>query len=357
VARTHKPTDQNNVVGSYLISKVSEKIKTYDNIKILYNSTVNELLKNETTNEIYGLKYKKESEDDENMVYCKAIILTSGGYGHDFGENGLLKEFVPQYMNYPTTNGELTLGSGIKLGRKIGADLVDMDQVQIHPTGFVDSKNRYTKKKFLAPELLRGVGGILINEDGERFCNELGTRDYVTRKILENCQKQNTEEIDQYESFLLMNQEMANEFGNNFYFYKDVQGFILEHNNFSEMANDLNISYNNLENTINEYNEAFDKKLDKFNKTNFPYKFDLNKTVYSMIITPSIHYTMGGLKMNNKGEILNTNNESIKGLYGAGEVTGGVHGGNRLGGNSLLECAVYGRRTARAAYQFIKNLN
>ena len=357
VARTHRPTNSNYVIGSYLINKVSEKVKAYDNIKILYNATVNELLKNETTNEIYGLKYKKESDINENIIYCKAIILTSGGYGHDFGENGLLKEFVPQYMNYPTTNGELTLGSGIKLGRAIGADLVDMDQVQIHPTGFVDLKDRYVKKKFLAPELLRGVGGILINEKGERFCNELGTRDYVTGKITENCQKQDIKEIDQYESFLLMNQEMANEFGNNFYFYKDVQGFIIEHNNFSEMSSELNISYNNLENTINEYNEAFDKKLDKFNKTNFPYKFDLTKTVYSMIITPSIHYTMGGLKMNNKGEILNSNNESIKGLFGAGEVTGGVHGGNRLGGNSLAECGVFGRISADSAVDYILNYN
>ena len=357
VARTHRPTNSNYVIGSYLINKVSEKVKAYDNIKILYNATVNELLKNETTNEIYGLKYKKESDINENIIYCKAIILTSGGYGHDFGENGLLKEFVPQYMNYPTTNGELTLGSGIKLGRAIGADLVDMDQVQIHPTGFVDLKDRYVKKKFLAPELLRGVGGILINEKGERFCNELGTRDYVTGKITENCQKQDIKEIDQYESFLLMNQEMANEFGNNFYFYKDVQGFIIEHNNFSEMSSELNISYNNLENTINEYNEAFDKKLDKFNKTNFPYKFDLTKTVYSMIITPSIHYTMGGLKMNNKGEILNSNNESIKGLFGAGEVTGGIHGGNRLGGNSLAECGVFGRISADSAVDYILNYN
>ena len=357
VARTHRPTNSNYVIGSYLINKVSEKVKAYDNIKILYNATVNELLKNETTNEIYGLKYKKESDINENIIYCKAIILTSGGYGHDFGENGLLKEFVPQYMNYPTTNGELTLGSGIKLGRAIGADLVDMDQVQIHPTGFVDLKDRYVKKKFLAPELLRGVGGILINEKGERFCNELGTRDYVTGKITENCQKQDNKEIEQYESFLLMNQEMANEFGNNFYFYKDVQGFIIEHNNFSEMSSELNISYNNLENTINEYNEAFDKKLDKFNKTNFPYKFDLTKTVYSMIITPSIHYTMGGLKMNNKGEILNSNNESIKGLFGAGEVTGGVHGGNRLGGNSLAECGVFGRISADSAVDYILNYN
>ena len=357
VARTHRPTNSNYVIGSYLINKVSEKVKAYDNIKILYNATVNELLKNETTNEIYGLKYKKESDINENIIYCKAIILTSGGYGHDFGENGLLKEFVPQYMNYPTTNGELTLGSGIKLGRAIGADLVDMDQIQIHPTGFVDLKDRYVKKKFLVPELLRGVGGILINEKGERFCNELGTRDYVTGKITENCQKQDIKEIDQYESFLLMNQEMANEFGNNFYFYKDVQGFIIEHNNFSEMSSELNISYNNLENTINEYNEAFDKKLDKFNKTNFPYKFDLTKTVYSMIITPSIHYTMGGLKMNNKGEILNSNNESIKGLFGVGEVTGGVHGGNRLGGNSLAECGVFGRISADSAVDYILNYN
>ena len=357
VARTHRPTNSNYVIGSYLINKVSEKVKAYDNIKILYNATVNELLKNETTNEIYGLKYKKESDINENIIYCKAIILTSGGYGHDFGENGLLKEFVPQYMNYPTTNGELTLGSGIKLWRAIGADLVDMDQVQIHPTGFVDLKDRYVKKKFLAPELLRGVGGILINEKGERFCNELGTRDYVTGKITENCQKQDNKKIEQYESFLLMNQEMANEFGNNFYFYKDVQGFNIEHNNFSEMSSELNISYNNLENTINEYNEAFDKKLDKFNKTNFPYKFDLNKTVYSMIITPSIHYTMGGLKMNNKGEILNSNNESIKGLFGAGEVTGGIHGGNRLGGNSLAECGVFGRISADSAVDYILNYN
>ena len=357
VARTHRPTNSNYVIGSYLINKVSEKVKAYDNIKILYNATVNELLKNETTNEIYGLKYKKESDVNENIIYCKAIILTSGGYGHDFGENGLLKEFVPQYMNYPTTNGELTLGSGIKLGRAIGADLVDMDQVQIHPTGFVDLKDRYVKKKFLAPELLRGVGGILINEKGEKFCNELGTRDYVTGKITENCQKQDNKKIEQYESFLLTNQEMANEFGNNFYFYKDVQGFIIEHNNFSEMSSELNISYNNLENTINEYNEAFDKKLDKFNKTNFPYKFDLNKTVYSMIITPRIHYTMGGLKMNNKGEILNSNNESIKGLFGAGEVTGGVHGGNRLGGNSLAECGVFGRISADSAVDYILNYN
>ena len=355
VARTHRPTDSNFVIGSYLVSKVSEVVKNSSKIKIYYNSTVTQLLKNETDNEIYGLKYKKEGESTENTIYSDAIILTTGGYGHDFADDGLLKEFVPEYMNYPTTNGDQTVGSGIKLGRKIGAKLVDMKQVQIHPTGFVDPKNRYEKKKILAPELLRGVGGILINEKGQRFCDELGTRDYVTEKIVENCQKQDTKEIDQYESYLIMNQEMAKEFGNNFYYYKDVQGFITQHDNFSELANNINVDYNNLEKTINSYNDAFEKNIDEFNKTTFPYKFNLNDTIYSMIITPSIHYTMGGLKINNKGEVLNSNNETIKGLFGAGEVTGGVHGGNRLGGNSLAEGGVYGRISADSAVDYISN--
>ena len=355
VARTHRPTDSNNVIGSYLIKKVSEKINNISNIKILYNSKVTQLLKNENNNSIYGLKYIKVNESIENIINCDAIILASGGYGHDFGDKGLLKEFAPEYMNFPTTNGENTTGSGIKLGREIGAGLVDMKQVQIHPTGFVNPRNRYEKKKFLAPELLRGVGGILINENGERFCNELGTRDYVTKKIIENCKKQNTREIDQYESYLLMNQDMANEFGNNFYFYKNVQGFISEHKNFSELAKDINIDYSKLSNTIYSYNNAYEKKIDEFNKTEFKYKFNLDETVYSMIITPSIHYTMGGLKMNNKGEILNPENKTIYGLYGAGEVTGGVHGGNRLGGNSLAECGVYGRISADSAVEYLFN--
>ena len=357
VARTHRPTDSRFVIGFYLISKISKKILESSDIKIYYNSTVIKLLKNETNNKIYGLKYKKDNS--EYTIYCKAIILSSGGYGHDFGGHGLLNEYVPQLMNFPSTNGDFSKGSGVKLGREIGADLVDMDKVQVHPTGFVDPKNRYVKDKFLAPELLRGVGGILVNENGDRFCNELGTRDYVTNKIKENCKKQDTDKIDQYECFLLMNEEMAVEFGNHFNYYKDFKGFILEHENFIEMSKSLNIDYKRIENTINMYNYAYDKKIvDKYNKTTFLHKFDLNKKIFSMVITPSVHYTMGGLKINNRSEVIDKNGKPINGLFGAGEVTGGVHGGNRLGGNSLAECGVFGRIAADSAVNYIaKNKN
>ena len=357
VARTHRPTDSKFVIGYYLISKISKKILEESNIKIYYNSTVTKLLKNETSNKIYGLKYKNENA--EYTIYCKAIILSSGGYGHDFGGHGLLNEYVPELINFPSTNGDFSKGSGVKLGREIGADLVDMDKVQVHPTGFVDPKNRYVKDKFLAPELLRGVGGILVNENGDRFCNELGTRDYVTNKIKENCRKQDTDKIDQYECFLLMNEEMSIEFGNHFNYYKDFKGFILEHANFNEMSKNLNIDYKRIENTINMYNDAYDKKIvDKYNKTIFMHKFDLNEKIFSMVITPSVHYTMGGLKINNRSEIIGTNGKPINGLFGAGEVTGGVHGGNRLGGNSLAECGVFGRIAANSAVNYIvKNNN
>jgi len=173
-------------------------------------------------------------------------------------------------MNYPTTNGAQSTGTGIKMARNIGADLVDMKEVQIHPTGFVDPKDRYAKNKFLAPELLRGVGGILINQNGERFCNELGTRDYVFEKIVLNCKKQNTTEIDQYESYLLLNEEMANEFGMfSFNYYKNVKGFITEYANFSELANNISVNYSTLENTINKHNQAYENNDDNLIKLHF----------------------------------------------------------------------------------------
>ena len=94
------------------------------------------------------------------------------------------------------------------------------------------------------------------------------------------------------------------------------------------------------------------KKKDAFGKTVFPAKFKLDETLYAGLITPSLHYTMGGLKINEKGQILREDGDVIDGLYGAGEVTGGVHGGNRLAANSLLECVVFGRVVGKEVAKF-----
>ena len=97
--------------------------------------------------------------------------------------------------------------------------------------------------------------------------------------------------------------------------------------------------------------------VDKFGKKVFPQKLDLNDYVYAGIITPSIHYCMGGVTMNSNAQLIKTDGKVMNGLFGAGEVTGGVHGGNRLGGNSLMECGVFGRRAARSAVEYINTFD
>ena len=358
VARTVRPTKE--TIGYHLVSTVFSELQKIPSVKFIYNATVIELLTNDKNTFITGLKYI--INDDKNNIITlktKAIILATGGFGHDFdSDDSLLKEFVPKLMKFPTTNGKQTQGIGVKMGRKIGIGIIGMDQVQIHPTGFVNLNNRYEKFKLLAPELLRGVGGILINQKGNRFCNELGTRDYVSKKIIENCDLAKDESITQYESFLLINQKSIDTYGGKINFYIQ-KGYLKKCNSFKEFTEKFNISksYDNLIKTIKEYNESVDTKKDKFGKKVFPQKFDLNDYIYVGIISPSIHYTMGGLTMTKNGELLKKDGNIMKGLYGAGEVTGGVHGGNRLGGNSLMECGVYGRRAARAAVEYVNTFD
>ena len=358
VARTHRPTKA--TIGYHLVETVYNKVKNIKSIEIIYNATAFELITNEPKTRITGVKYYlNENVNNAITLSTKAIILASGGFGHDFdSEDSLLKEFVPDKMKFPTTNGKQTQGIGMKIARKIGIGLTDMNQVQIHPTGFVNLNDRYQKNKILAPELLRGVGGILINQKGQRFCNELGTRDYVSQKIIENCEKVKSNTITQYESFLLINQKAIDIYGGKVNFYID-KGYLRKYNSFKEFTEKMNISkfYDNLVQTIKEYNESADNKIDKFGKKVFPQKFDLNDYIYAGIITPSIHYCMGGVTMNQNGQLIKTDGKIMGGLFGAGEVTGGIHGGNRLGGNSLMECGVFGRRAAKAAVEYINTFD
>ena len=347
-------------IGYHLVDTVYKKVKNIESIKTIFNATVCELITDEKKTSISGIKYYlNDNKDNIIELKTKSVILATGGFGHDFdSEDSLLKEFVPDKMKFPTTNGKQTQGIGVKIARKIGIGLTDMKQVQIHPTGFVNLDDRYAKNKILAPELLRGVGGILINQKGERFCNELGTRDYVTQKIIENCEMAKDSSITQYESFMLINQKAIDNYGGKVDFYIK-KGFLRKYDTIKAFTEKMGIDnyYNNLVKTIKEYNESADKKSDKFGKKVFPQKFDLNDYIYVAVITPSIHYCMGGLTMTYNGELIKTDGKIMNGLFGAGEVTGGVHGGNRLGGNSLMECGVFGRRAARAAVEYVNTFD
>lgn len=372
VPRTHRPS--NTPTGISLTSSLHKLLLHQSNVVIRTNATFTSLLFDQKSNKINGLSYIETTNRNKQrvkIIESNAVILSTGGFAHDFySDDSLIKEFVPHLLNYPTTNGDFAQGQGVKLARKIGADIIGMDRIQIHPTGFVNIKDRFNKSKILAPELLRGVGGILINNAGKRFCNELGYRDYVTKEILINGNSDgnqsdtitdtdtetglSTGTLTQIEAYIILNEEGRRNYGKNIEFYIN-NGYLRHYTSFKLFAIEYFISEIELKKTIVEYNAYAAVGLDPFNKTTFSTTFDYNEAIYVGIVTPSIHYTMGGLKITQNAEVVNKNNKTIKGLYAAGEVTGGVHGGNRLGGNSLLECAVYGRRGARSAFNYIYN--
>uniref|UniRef100_A0AC35GKD3 FAD-dependent oxidoreductase 2 FAD binding domain-containing protein n=1 Tax=Panagrolaimus sp. PS1159 TaxID=55785 RepID=A0AC35GKD3_9BILA len=289
----------------------------------------------------------------------KAVILATGGFSADRSEDGsLLKEYASDKLKLPTTNGPFATGDGIKMARAMGAGVIGMKDVQVHPTSFIDPKNPADTTKFLAAEALRGKGAILVNEKGERFGNELGRRDYLTAKIYKHCGV--SEESDNHHiAFMLMNDKAADSFGRPaFNFYANIKGFFKKFDNAKLASEYMKAPFEIFKSTLLNYNEYVEKAetgekvKDKFEKITFPVAFNPEEPIYVAQITPALHFTQGGLKIDRQAFVYSEFMEKpFKGLLAAGEVTGGVHGRNRLAGNSLLECVVFGRIAGRNAAQ------
>lgn len=151
-------------------------------VKIKMKARVVKLLK-DPSGSVTGVEY---SHDGKMHQAHGPVILATGGYAADFTADSLLKQYAPQFYDLPTTNGDHCTGDGQKLALAIGASAVDLEKVQVHPTGLVNPKDPDAKVKFLAAEALRGVGGLLLDGEGKRFVDELQHRDFVTGKIWEN---------------------------------------------------------------------------------------------------------------------------------------------------------------------------
>merc|ERR1712060_250600 len=227
------------------------------------------------------------------------------------------------------------------------------------------------KVKFLAAEALRGVGGVLLDINGNRFCNELGRRDYVTGVMWKN---KGVTLGSTAGFFLCLNGKASKEIAWHCKHYKG-RSIMKSYNNMGEFAEEYGIPLGNIESTFKAYNEIADKQDQ--DPENGPYKaygggrswdtwgkkffhnlpLETNDAFHVAIVTPVIHYCMGGLKINNASECLGKDDQVIGGLYGAGEAAGGIHGSNRLGGNSLLDCVVFGRVSGRSAARYLTAAN
>jgi len=368
--RTHRGKERfpGMTITYGLMEKLEEIAEQSDKARILLKTKVTKLLTDKHGN-VSGCECV--SDDGKTFQEYGPVVIATGGFGADFGSDSLLMKYRPDLAHLPTTNGEHCTGDGLKMTQAVGGDLVDLEWIQVHPTGLVHPDEPDAKVKFLAAEALRGVGGVLLDMEGRRFCNELGRRDYVTGMMWKN---QGLSLGSTTGFFLCLNGKASKEITWHCKHYKG-RGIMKSYNNMAEFAQQYGMPLENIEETFKEYNGLADqqqndpdngpyeaygggKSWDKWGKKffhNLP--LETSDSFHVAIVTPVIHYCMGGMRINDAAESLDAGDRVIGGLYSAGEAAGGIHGNNRLGGNSLLDCVVFGRVSGRSAARYLTAAN
>ena len=331
VKRIHRPVNAEGKtvsVGSYMIPLLQENCEKAG-VKMMLDTTANEIL-TDANGAAVGVKATGASGETVT-VNAKAVVLATGGFGANLD---MVVKYKPELKGFMTTNAPGIQGQGIEMAQAIGAATVDMDQIQIHPTVEANTAALIT-------EGLRGDGAILINEEGKRFIDEVGTRDVVSAA-----------EIAQTGSYswLVVDQAMVDA-------SSVIQGYIkkgytVTGATYEELGKAMGVDAAAFAETMEKWNGYVEAKNDPdFGRTSFANKLD-TAPYYAIKVTAGVHHTMGGLKINANTEVLNEKGEVIPGLFAAGEVTGGVHGANRLGGNAVADFTVFGRIAGAAASDY-----
>jgi flavocytochrome c len=337
--RSHNTTAP---LGSGIIKTYLEHIDKMDNVEILYETKGESLIQED--GRVVGVIAKNPDGSKLTVKANKGVIIATGG----FSKNAQL---VMEYRNaekWPlldensvSTNMDSIRGEGIIMAREIGADVVDMDQMQFLYLGQPKTG------------LLSGVFNVsaevtvFVNKEGKRFVAEDARRDVISSAVFAQ---------EDGMMYMLHSAESLSDPANQLNIdgipmkelldigaYGWKQGDTLE-----ELAKEIGVPAENLVQTIAEYNEAVDTKNDPFGRTLLNVKMEKGP-FYAIPRVPALHHTMGGLRIDTLARVLDTKGEPIPGLYAGGEVTGGIHGGNRLGGNAVTDTVVFGRLAAQSA--------
>lgn len=327
--RTHRPSSL-APIGGYLVTELLKYVAKYK-IPLFDKITVTDLLMKDK--KISGVKAFRDGEFE---IKSDAVILATGGFG---AGKDLLAQYRSDLLKLRTTNQPGATGDGLKLAQKVGAKLVDMDQVQVHPTVQQD-----TPHAFLIGEAVRGEGAILVDNNGKRFVNELDTRKNVTAAI---------DNLGGTGAYLIFDRDIRSRV-KVIEFYDHV-GLVKSGENLDELAQAINVDDQTLQQTVYDWNSAVESQNDvKFGRTTGMERNISDGPFYAIHIAPAVHYTMGGVSINHKTQVLNTDDKVIAGLFAAGEVSGGLHGNNRIGGNSIAETVIFGRQAGQQVFKYIE---
>ncbi len=338
VKRIHRPVNdegKTTAVGAYMIPILEQNAEDLG-IEILYSTTANTIL---TDDSGAAVGIEAETADGGTVtIQAKAVILATGGFGAN--NEMVVAQNHPELEGYITTNAAGAQGQGIVMATAIGAGTVDMDQIQLHPTVHVDEDGN----AHLITEGLRGDGAILVNKEGERFYDEVGTRDAVS-----NAENEQTDG----QAWLIIDQAMADASAVITGYIS--AGYTVTGETYEELADAMGVPADTFAATMETWNSYVDAQSDPdFGRTKFASRLD-TAPYYAILVQPGIHHTMGGLTIDSSCEVLDgVDGNVIPGLFAAGEVTGGVHGANRLGGNAVADFVVFGRIAGASAAAYVQ---
>ncbi|WP_124067128.1 flavocytochrome c [Clostridium sp. E02] len=333
--RGHKPVKS---YGSAFILSLTKYVEEQSG-KIITDSPVKEFIIED--GQIAGV-IATGVNGQKITVRAKAVVLASGGFG---ANTKMLKEYNTYWSHIDddirTTNSYAMTGDGIQLGKTVGAALTGMGFTQMMPVSDPETGELFSGLQ-VPPENF-----VIVNKEGKRFINEFSGRDVLTKAA-----------IDQGGLFyLIADDEIKKTAANTSQEKIDRQveaGTLFRADTIEELAVKVGMEPKTLRETIDKYNSYVDEGFDpEFHKDTFSLKVE-KAPFYATPRKPAVHHTMGGLKIDTKARVLDEKGQPIKNLYAAGEVAGGIHAGNRLGGNALTDIFTFGRIAGKTAVDEIK---
>ena len=328
--RMHAPEGGGDA-GKYIIAGLQKQLEP-KGIKIYTETKATEIImKDGKASGVIA-----ETPNGKMTINAKAVIIATGGFS---ANEELYTKYRPELKGFITTGHPGGTGDGIFMAESIGATLVDMEQIQIHPT--VEQS-----KSELVTEGLRGRGAILVNQEGKRFGDEMGTRDVVSADVLA---QPGSYAYIVFDNNLRKNMATVESMV--------ALGIVTEAATYDELAQKLNMPADAFKATMDKWNNDVKAKNDtEFGRTQAMDWTLEEDPYYAIKIAPAVHHTMGGIKINTNAEVIGTNGAPISGLYAAGEVTGGIHGANRLGGNAIADIIIFGRQAGKNAASYAQSL-
>ena len=323
--RTNQAED---ILGTGYINTLEKAFSKYGG-KIFLETKAVKLI--EKDGKVIGVVATDKNGKDIEFIGKKGVIIATGGYAANFD---MVKEYlddgVYQKENLPktleNTNHPGATGDGIKMAKDVNAQLVDMKHVQLLPM---------PADRFGPTINVDNV--IFINKDGNRYVKEDGRRDEICLATFAQKDGQyymiNDSQIIPSDRKTTSGQDLDELI---------KKGTVIEAPTLAQLAKEIGIPEDVLVKTINEFNQAVEKKSDNLGRQIWGNKIEKGP-FYATLRFPALHHTMGGVKINEKAQVIDKNNAPITGLYAAGEVTGGIHGANRLGGNAITDIIVFGR--------------